>query len=135
MGSMSASSCRCSMFVSCVHPVAVLNAAFCMTCSMLMLVEDGRGILQRYRCRLLARPKIYIQSSIVKTSTYFFSCSIWMCSLLRKNVCDALQCGTMLNCIHNHCCNILIPICPPCGKEMQVPTSFIPRPPSTSTQP
>ena len=31
MGSVSASSCRCCMFVSCVHPVAVLNAAFCMT--------------------------------------------------------------------------------------------------------
>ena len=30
-------------FVSCVHPVAVLNAAFCMTCSLLMLVEDARG--------------------------------------------------------------------------------------------
>ena len=27
------------LFVSCVHPVAVLNAAFCMTCSLLMLVE------------------------------------------------------------------------------------------------
>ena len=33
MGSMSVSSCRCCMFVSCVHHVAVLNAAFCMTCS------------------------------------------------------------------------------------------------------
>ena len=42
MGSMSVSSCRC-MFVSCVHPVAVLNAAFCMTCRLLMLVEDVRG--------------------------------------------------------------------------------------------
>ena len=31
------------MFVSCVHSVAVLNAAFCMTCSLLMLVEDARG--------------------------------------------------------------------------------------------
>ena len=31
------------MFVSCVHLVAVLIAAFCMTCSLLMLVEDGRG--------------------------------------------------------------------------------------------
>ena len=31
------SSCKCCMFVSCVHPVAVLNAAFCMTCSLLML--------------------------------------------------------------------------------------------------
>ena len=36
MGSMSVSSCICCMFVSCVHPVAVLNAAFCMTCSLLM---------------------------------------------------------------------------------------------------
>ena len=37
------SSCRCCMFVSCVHPVAVLNAAFCMTCNLLMLVEDTIG--------------------------------------------------------------------------------------------
>ena len=41
MGSVSVSSCRCCMFVSYVHPVAVLNAAFCMTCSLLMLVEDA----------------------------------------------------------------------------------------------
>ena len=46
MGSMNVSSCRFCMFVSCVHPVAILNAALCMTCSLLMLVEDGRGILQ-----------------------------------------------------------------------------------------
>ena len=43
MGSMSVSLCRCCMFVSCVHPVAVLNAAFCMTCCLLMLVEDAIG--------------------------------------------------------------------------------------------
>ena len=43
MGSVSVSSCRCCMFVSCVHPVVVLNAVFCMTCSLLMLVEDARG--------------------------------------------------------------------------------------------
>ena len=30
------------MFVSCMHPVAVFNDAFCMTCSLLMLVEDSR---------------------------------------------------------------------------------------------
>ena len=38
--------CECfvmQMLVSCVHPVAVLNAAFCTTCSFLMLVEDERG--------------------------------------------------------------------------------------------
>ena len=43
MGSVSVSSCRCCMFVSCVHPVALLNDAFCMTCSLLMLVEDAIG--------------------------------------------------------------------------------------------
>ena len=40
---LSVSSCRCCMFVSCMHHVAVLNAAFCLTCSLLMLVEDARG--------------------------------------------------------------------------------------------
>ena len=34
--------------LSFVHPVAVLNAAFCMTCSLLMVVEDARGILQSW---------------------------------------------------------------------------------------
>ena len=43
MGSTSVSSCRCCMFSSCVHRVAVLDAAFCMTCSLLMLVEDASG--------------------------------------------------------------------------------------------
>ena len=42
MGSVSVSSCKC-MFVFCVHPVAVLNTAFCMTCSLLMLVKDAIG--------------------------------------------------------------------------------------------
>ena len=43
MGSISVSSCRCCMLVSYVHHVAVLNAAFCMTCSLFMLIEDARG--------------------------------------------------------------------------------------------
>ena len=43
--SISSSSCRCCIFVSCVHYVAVLNAAFCMTCSLSMLVEDARSDL------------------------------------------------------------------------------------------
>ena len=38
MGSMSVSSCRCCMFVSCVHPVAVLHDL-----KFVMLVEDARG--------------------------------------------------------------------------------------------
>ena len=36
MGSVSVSSCMCCMFVSSAHPVAVLNAAFCMT----LIIED-----------------------------------------------------------------------------------------------
>ena len=48
MGSMSVSSCRYCMCVSCVHPAAVLNAevlnaAFYMTCNLLMLVGNARG--------------------------------------------------------------------------------------------
>ena len=43
MGSVSVTSCRCCMCVPCVQPVAVLDAAFCMTCSLLMLVEDAIG--------------------------------------------------------------------------------------------
>ena len=43
MGSVSVLSCGCCMFVSYVHPVAVLNAVFCMTCSLLMLIEDAMG--------------------------------------------------------------------------------------------
>ena len=43
MGSMSVSSCICCMFVCCVHPVAVLNDTFCMTCSLVMLVDNARG--------------------------------------------------------------------------------------------
>ena len=38
MGIMSVLSCICCMFMSCVHPVAVLNVAFCMVFSLLMLV-------------------------------------------------------------------------------------------------
>ena len=43
IGCMRVSSCSCCMFVFCVHPVAVLNDAFCKTCSLLMLVEHAIG--------------------------------------------------------------------------------------------
>ena len=39
--------CECfvmqMLYICVLHPVEVLNAAFCMTCSLLMLVEDARG--------------------------------------------------------------------------------------------
>ena len=43
IGSMLVSSCKCCMFVSEVHPVAVLSAAFCILCNLSMLVWDAVG--------------------------------------------------------------------------------------------
>ena len=63
MGSVSVSSCRYCMCVSFVHPTAVLNAAFGMTCSLLMLVEDARGdhMKEAYsrQSRLLTAMRVY----------------------------------------------------------------------------
>ena len=35
------SSCRCYVFVSVVHAVAILSAVFCVICSLLMFVSDA----------------------------------------------------------------------------------------------
>ena len=72
MERVSVSSCRCCMFVSCVHPVAVLNATFCMTCSLLMLVEEAIGdhteeayssncFIGSHECLLLFTPSCCIE--------------------------------------------------------------------------
>ena len=48
--------CECfdmQMFVFCMNPVAVLNAAFCLTC-LLMLVEDARGVWKRHTPELVS---------------------------------------------------------------------------------
>ena len=37
------SSCICCMFVSVVHPVAILSVVFCVICSLLMFVSDAIG--------------------------------------------------------------------------------------------
>ena len=42
MGIVCVSSCRC-VFVSVVHPVAILSAVFCVICSLLMFVSDASG--------------------------------------------------------------------------------------------
>ena len=34
---------RCCVFVSVVHPVAILSAVFCVICSLLMFVFDAIG--------------------------------------------------------------------------------------------
>ena len=43
MGSVYVSSCRCCIFVSAVHTVAILSAVFCGICSLLMFVSDASG--------------------------------------------------------------------------------------------
>ena len=43
MGSVCVSSCRCCVFVSVVHPVAILSAVFYVICSLLMFVSDAIG--------------------------------------------------------------------------------------------
>ena len=35
------SSCRCCVVASVVHPVAILNAVFCVICSLLMFVSHA----------------------------------------------------------------------------------------------
>ena len=36
-------SCRCCVFASVVHPVAILSVVFCVICSLLMFVSDASG--------------------------------------------------------------------------------------------
>ena len=50
--SMSVSSCRCCMFVSCVHPVAVLNDEFWSR----MQEETPETLVGSHECVLLFSP-------------------------------------------------------------------------------
>ena len=43
MGRVCVSSCRCCVFMSVVHPVAILSAVLCVICSLLMFVSDASG--------------------------------------------------------------------------------------------
>ena len=43
MGSVCVSSCICCVFVSVVHPVAILSTMFCVICSLLKFVSDAIG--------------------------------------------------------------------------------------------
>ena len=45
MGRVYVSSCRCCVFVSVVHPVAILNVVFCVICSLMMFVSDASGTI------------------------------------------------------------------------------------------
>ena len=64
MGSMSVSSCRCCMFVSYVHPVAVLNTAFWNDSSLSSQVSHAyRKIdITRERIRMAFDPIVMLRS-------------------------------------------------------------------------
>ena len=49
MGRVCVSSCTYYVFVSVVHPVAILSAVFCVICSLLMFVSDASG---DHTCRI-----------------------------------------------------------------------------------
>ena len=69
MGRVRVSSCRFGMFVSCVHPVSVLNAAFCITCGFLEEDEDE----EEEEISLL-RHMIHIRYYNIKIHTYKYTC-------------------------------------------------------------
>ena len=48
MGRVCVSSCRRCVFVSVVHPVAILSAVFCVICSLLMFVSDASSDVLEY---------------------------------------------------------------------------------------
>ena len=86
MGSMSVSLCICCMFVSCVHPMAVLNTAFCMTASRGCKRRPyGRGILQsRSHDRLIDSHESLLLFTHPVSLTFVVDCVIvlrceWVC--------------------------------------------------------
>ena len=97
MGSVSVSSRKCCMFVSCVHPVEVINASFCMPCSLLMLLKDargdhiyGRGTLQSlshyclvgsHECLLLFTHPVAVSSFMICSGVCACTEMSWMCEL------------------------------------------------------
>ena len=99
MGSMSVSSCRCCMFVSCVHPVAVLNAAFCMTCSLLMLVEDARGDhMEEAYSRVGLMTALYVATSVsfcLPHAVAVFLSFVVSCALVLR-CCECVCCMRVL---------------------------------------
>ena len=124
MGSVSVSSCRCCMFMSWVHHVAVLNAAFCMTCGLFMLDEDARGdhIEEAYsRAGIITVLKVAMSFSFclphpVAVSA-FMICSglcvctemLWMCVLyvnfgskIRPGTSGCIAMGSALFCIFRY---------------------------------
>ena len=81
IGRVRVSSCRCCMFVPCVYLVAVRNAAFCMTCSLLILVKDGRGILQSASFLSGCNVKFFVQAKTLcgYGCVYFFAALLLVC--------------------------------------------------------
>ena len=72
MGRVCVSSCRCCVFVSVVHPVAIVSAVCCVICSLLMFVSDASG----YHMVTSTHTTHTISST---ASTYAPHCHPWIC--------------------------------------------------------
>ena len=110
MGSISVSSCRCCMFVSCVHPVAVLNATFYRTCSLLMLVEDVSGDHTVFWAIRPCGP--FTKSDDVETNPGPTTSNkqVWICDIcykhihVRKQI--SIRCNRIEHWVHLRCAGI-----------------------------
>ena len=97
MGSVSVSSCRCCMFVSWVNPVAVLNAAFGMTCSLLMLVEDTIGDdTEKAYSRAGLITALYVAMSVSFCLPHTVAVSVFM---ICRGLCAVLRCCGCVCCM------------------------------------
>ena len=73
--------------VSCVYPVAVLNAAFCMTCSLLMLVEDARGDhMEEAYSRAGLMTAVYVDLQYDEISIAFTAGCVSLCCVCSHDV-------------------------------------------------
>ena len=81
MGSVSVSPCSCCMFVSRRHPVAVLNDAFSMTCS-LVIRPYGRGILQNrsHDCLVGSHECLLLFTHLVAVSAFIICRGLCACT-------------------------------------------------------
>ena len=82
MGRMLVSSCGCCMFQSCVYPVQALRAAFCVTCSFLMLVGDAMYCLLELGCDDRDGMSWWLMNSSVNRSVGLTSVECCVCELL-----------------------------------------------------
>ena len=102
-GSIFVSLCRWCVFVSCGHPVIVLNSAFCVAWSLLMFVEDAElTVIDEPYSRVVGTTA---RSIIIDMSMdLFVLCVEWVCDIfVVVSLCVECDCGVVYECFfRNH---------------------------------